>query len=74
MRFEPDNRFDPYAIALYFEGYKLGFVPRTCNHQLSKLLEMGYSNCLEARIQSINSQEHPENQLHVIVYLLKSPV
>jgi len=74
MRFEPDNRFDPYAVALYFEGYKLGFVPKSCNHELSKLLEMGYSNCLEARIQSIAPEEHPENQVHVIVYLLKATV
>ena len=24
---EEDNRFDPYAVAIYFEDYKLGFIP-----------------------------------------------
>ena len=28
---EEDNRFDPYAVAIYYGEYKLGFIPRGSN-------------------------------------------
>lgn len=69
---ETDNRFDPYAVAIYYEDYKLGFVPRTENRQLSKLIEMGYADIFDVRINRITPELHPENQVSVIVYLTKN--
>lgn len=66
---EEDNKFDPYAVAVYYGDAKLGFVPRSDNHQLSKFLEMGYSELFDARVQRVSPDEHPENQVGVIVYL-----
>lgn len=66
---EEDNKFDPYAVAVYYGDAKLGFVPRSDNHQLSKFLEMGYSDLFDARVQRVSPDEHPENQVGVIVYL-----
>lgn len=66
---EPDNRFDPYAVALHFDGHKLGYVPRTENRMLSKFLEMGYGTLFDARIQRLSPDEGPEHQVGVIVYL-----
>lgn len=66
---ETDNRFDPYAVAIYFDEYKLGFVPRTDNHQLSKFIEMGYADCFEVRINRVSPDECPESQIGIIIYL-----
>ena len=38
---EPDNQFDPYAVAVYLGDFKLGFIPRGENHDISKYLDMG---------------------------------
>ena len=34
---EEDNKFDPYAVAIYYGESKLGFVPRNANHDISTL-------------------------------------
>ncbi len=66
---EPDNKFDAYAVALYLGDFKLGFIPRTENHDISKYLDMGLESIYEVRIQRISPAEHPENQIEVIVYI-----
>lgn len=66
---EPDNKFDAYAVAIYYGDFKLGFVPRSDNHDISKYLDMGLDDIYEVRIQRISPDEHPENQISVIVYI-----
>ena len=66
---EADNQFDPYAVAVYFGEFKLGFVPRNNNREISKYLDMGMDDIYEARIQRISPDEHPENQIEVILYI-----
>jgi len=66
---EPDNRYDPKAVAIYFEDKKLGFIPRSNNNEISKLLEMGY-DIFEMRIQQLSAKVNPEDQVGVIVYLI----
>jgi hypothetical protein len=68
---EPDNKYDPKAVAIYFGESKLGFVPRNCNSEISKLLEMGY-DIFETRVQQLDPSAHPESQVGVIVYVKKS--
>ncbi len=69
LKRESDNRFDNYAVAVYYGEYKLGFIPKEQNHDLSKFLELGHV-IFETRIQRISKEENPENQIQVIVYLL----
>jgi hypothetical protein len=69
---EPENRYDPNAIALYFEEHKLGFIPRTENKVLSLFFEQGYGNIFEVYINRVSPDERPENQIGVIVYLKKN--
>jgi hypothetical protein len=38
---EPDNEYDPSAIALHWNKHKIGFVPAEDNEILSKLLDIG---------------------------------
>jgi hypothetical protein len=66
---EMDNKFDPYAVAIYYGDYKLGFIPRSDNHQISKFLEMGHNDLFDIRINRISRDEHPENQIGVIVFI-----
>lgn len=66
---EENNQFDPYAVAVYFEEYKLGFIPRNQNKEVAKFLEMGYEDIFEVRINRISPEEHPENQIGMIVHL-----
>lgn len=64
---EPDNPYDPEAVAIYYEDKKIGYVPKDKNDLLSKLLYFGHANIFEARIQYINKETHPERQFRVVV-------
>lgn len=67
---ETDNAFDPYAVAIYYGEYKLGFIPRGKNHDISKYLDMGLGDIYDVRITRITPDVHPEDQVEVIVYIL----
>jgi len=66
---EEDNKFDPYAVAIYYKDSKLGFIPRGSNHEINKFLELGYAGLFEIRINRLTPDVHPEHQVGVIVYL-----
>ena len=66
---EADNAFDPYAVAIYYGEYKLGFIPRGENHDISKYLDMGLGEIYEVRITRITADVHPEEQVEVILYI-----
>ena len=66
---DPGNHYDKYAVEIYHEDHKLGFIPRGENRAISKLLQAGV-DCFETRLQYIDGEAHPENQVGVIVYLV----
>lgn len=66
---EVNNYHDPYAVAIYYKDFKLGYVPSRENHDICKFVEMGWGDIFEARIQKISPDAHPENQVHVILYI-----
>ena len=70
---EADNPFDPYAVAIYYGDFKLGFIPRGSNHDISKYLDMGHGDAYELRISRLTPDVHPEQQVEVILYLLPRP-
>lgn len=69
---EEDNKFDPYAVAIYYGNVKLGFIPRDHNHDISKFLDMGWNDLFEVRITRLSPDAHPESQVEVIVYVKKN--
>lgn len=69
LKQEGDNKFDPYAVAIYYKEHKLGFIPRNMNKEISKLCEQGYANIFEVRINRISPSDNPEDQIGVIIYL-----
>ena len=48
---ELENRFDPYAVAIYFDDQKLGYIPRGENEMIAKFLDLGYSKIFDLRVQ-----------------------
>jgi hypothetical protein len=38
---EANNQFDPFAVALHFQGVKIGYVPRDKNEVIARLLDAG---------------------------------
>ena len=73
---DKENRFDPYAVMVVYdkddEVYLLGYIPRGENETISNLLEMGWTNLFECRISKINPDAHPEEQIHLIVKILRN--
>lgn len=74
LKREEDNKFDPYAVAIYYGNHKLGFIPRNENREISKFLELGYTNLFEVRINRVTPDAETENQVGVIVYLKQREV
>lgn len=66
---ESENRFDPNAVAIYLDDYKLGFVPRDENELIAKFLDLGYSKIFDLRVQRIALDAHPEKQVGVVVFI-----
>lgn len=43
MKREVGNKFDEFAVALYFENEKIGYIPRDKNEVIARLLDSGKS-------------------------------
>ncbi|MBE0638754.1 MAG: HIRAN domain-containing protein [Bacteroidales bacterium] len=65
---EPDNRYDENAVAIWYNDHKLGFVPRSSNQAIAAILNAGHL-IFEARIQQLKPNAHPEDQVHVVVWV-----
>ena len=69
LRSEPDNPYDPNAIAVYCGKTKIGFVPRARNAELAKLLFFGHGDLFDVRVRSTDWTQHPEAQVRMTVFL-----
>jgi len=67
LKAEPENRYDPNAVAIYYKEEKLGFVPKDENELLSKFLNLGYIDLFEVKINQVSIEAHPEKQIRVVV-------
>jgi hypothetical protein len=68
---EPDNRYDENAIAIWHNEHKLGFVPRSVNKPIAAILNAGH-DIFEARVQQLKPESHPEDQVHVVIWVKSS--
>ena len=66
---EPDNPYDPRAIAVWCGKTKIGFVPACKNATLSQLMYFGYGELFEARVQSVDWSLHPERQVRMTIFV-----
>jgi hypothetical protein len=54
---EPQNPHDPRAVAVFFEGEKLGYVPRLDNAAVAQLLDR--REPLHARVTGLRESSNP---------------
>ena len=70
---EVDNRYDPNAVMVCYNDHEndeqvcLGYIPRSQNNTIALMMDMGYSNIFECRINQVNEQTHPERQVHLVI-------
>lgn len=75
---DADNRHDPDAVALVYERpseaengeceeFLLGYIPCDENEQIALLFDAGWSEIFECRINKINPEAHPENQIRITI-------
>jgi len=69
---EEDNKFDPYAVAIYYKDLKLGFIPREDNREISKFLDMDWDDIFEVRVTRLTPDAHPESQVEVVVHIKRN--
>jgi hypothetical protein len=67
MKAEPDNPYDPSAVALYCGRTKIGYIPRGCNEAVSKLLFFGHAEVLEARVASVDPSANLEHRVQIVI-------
>ena len=51
--------------------YLLGYIQRDNNRTIADFLEMGWDGAFRCVISGINSDTHPENQVHLTISLLR---
>ncbi len=67
---EPGNLYDENAIAIYFEGHKIGYVPRETNLILCHILDADLLD-LQAEITFVEPDAATWEQISVAIYALK---
>ena len=63
---EPDNRHDPLAIQVIWQGRQLGYVPRAHNRPLAEALDRGQA--LHGRIAQLTAHPDPWQRVVIEVY------
>jgi hypothetical protein len=71
LKAEPDNKYDAEAVAIYYKDKKLGYIPGKMNRTISSLIQCGYTDIFDVRINRLIPEGHPEEQIGVVVRVLK---
>ena len=77
---EADNRYDPNAVMVCIndeeqdEQVCLGYIPRSQNNTVALMMDMGYADIFECRINQIDEKVHPEQQVHLTVKIKRNEV
>jgi len=67
LRAEPDNPYDPEAVAMYYADRKIGYLPRKHAGRFFQLLYYGHVNLFEAFVNRISPDNYPEGQIGIVV-------
>jgi len=70
LRREPDNEYDSFAIALYWQQEKIGFLPADYNEVIARLID-AQALPLLAVITHLNREVKPWENVVVAVYFLQ---
>lgn len=67
---EPQNEYDPCAIALHYNNKKIGFIPAEQNELLSRLMDADVVELI-AEITHIEPDAATWENIHIAVYVMK---
>jgi hypothetical protein len=67
---EYDNKYDRYAIAIYWNGHKLGFVAREKNNLFAKLIDAQILS-FKAKIKTLEGEASSWEQVFYQIYIEK---
>ena len=68
MRRQPENEVDQYAIGIYFNQTRIGWVPMKDNLVIARLMDAGkLFNC---KVVSINRQDPSRPRINVSIYMV----
>jgi len=68
---EPTNSYDQHAVEIYYGDTKLGYMPRSSNRIIFKLLNFGHADLFEVMINRITPDADPEGQIGVVVRVVE---
>ncbi|MHB2149850.1 HIRAN domain-containing protein [Calditrichota bacterium LG25] len=68
LQLDPENEYDKYAVKIFYKGRHIGFVPRSDNKHICRLLRQKVK--LICRIAEIRLDEVPWQQLAVKVWIV----
>ncbi|NOX37314.1 MAG: HIRAN protein [Calditrichaeota bacterium] len=69
LEVEPTNPHDEFAVKILYRGRQIGYVPRSDNRHISRLLQNGVP--LVGRIAGIQPEAPPWQQVQIRVWLLQ---
>lgn len=75
---EPDNHFDKNAIQIIYEResdkecFMLGYIPRTENSTISKLIDAGWDKIFDCRISKKTAEAQYEEQIRMTIRINKN--
>ena len=67
LKREPENRYDRKAVAIYWQGAQLGYVPRVENHAVGAMLDRGQP--VKARITALSLEANPWRRIQMGIYI-----
>ena len=75
---QAEDRDDPNSVMVCYNDQEndeqvcLGYIPRSQNNTIALMMDMGYSNIFECRINQIDERAHPEQQVHLVVKIKRN--
>lgn len=69
LKAEPDNPYDPEAVAIYYKKTKLGYIPATENGAVSIMAAFGHADAFELRVLQVDEQAAPWQQVRVGLFV-----
>ena len=75
---EAENRYDPNAVMVCYNDQEndeqvcIGYIPRSQNNTIALMMDMGYADIFECRINQVNEQVHPEQQVQLTIRIKRN--
>jgi len=64
---EPDNPFDPHAVAVLYKTHKIGYLPSKHSALIAIFLQLGHAGLFEAFVNRVSKDKHPEGQIGIVI-------